>query len=88
IVPFQHLVEHWSEDINLILGFVIIKCMESKKKWKNKLIRDIQDFNLGLKEEFIIVTTYKTESSTEFKSIMKNISGDCMLISDECHYIT
>ena len=88
IVPFQHLVEQWSEDINLILGFEIIKCMESKKKWKNKLIRDIQDFNLGLKEEFIIVTTYKTASSTEFKSIMKNISGDCMLISDECHYIT
>lgn len=88
IVPFQHLVDQWADDVEMILGKNIIKCFGYKQSWSDKARESIQDYNLELLDEFIVITTYATAQSTEFKSMFKNIVGDTLLIADECHYLT
>jgi superfamily II DNA or RNA helicase len=88
VVPFQHLVNQWSKDIDLILGQEVIKCMNAQTTWLNKTKSMVQEFNLGLEENFVVVTTYKTAISKSFKEIFNKINGHSILIADECHYIT
>lgn len=88
IVPFTHLVEQWEKDINIILKQNILKCIESKTKWVSKAKSLVQEYNLGLIEKQVIITTYKTSKTKEFKKIFSNVVGPTLLISDECHYIT
>ncbi|MEB7777108.1 DEAD/DEAH box helicase family protein [Staphylococcus equorum] len=88
VVPFQHLVNQWEKDINFILGKEVIKCMGSQSSWINKAKSMIQEFNLALINQFVVVTTYKTAKSSNFKELFWKVNGPAMLITDECHYIT
>lgn len=88
IVPFQHLVNQWKNDIDGILGIDVIKCMGSQKSWLDKTRVMIQEYNLGLINENIVVTTYKTATSQQFKELFRKVNGSAVLITDECHYIT
>ncbi|MCD8916245.1 DEAD/DEAH box helicase family protein [Staphylococcus simulans] len=88
VVPFQHLVTQWSEDIDLVLGQPILKCMYNKHKWLNKAKRIIQDYSIGLIQRYVFITTYDTAESEHFKEIIKKLSGEANLIADECHSIT
>lgn len=88
IVPFQHLVNQWSEDVNEILGENIIKCFGAKKDWLSESEELIQDYNLELVDNFTIITTYATAQTNHFKSLIQNIAGNAMLIADECHKLT
>lgn len=88
IVPFQHLVNQWEKDIDGILGIDVIKCMGSQNSWLDKARVMIQEYNLGLINQNIVVTTYKTATSQQFKELFRKVSGSAVLITDECHYIT
>ncbi|GEQ06226.1 DEAD/DEAH box helicase family protein [Staphylococcus gallinarum] len=88
IVPFQHLVNQWEKDINLILDADVVKCMGSQKSWFNRTKSMIQEFNLSLISQFVVITTYKTATSLHFKQLFAKLNGSAMLITDECHYIT
>ena len=51
IVPFQHLIEQWSKDVESILDIDVLKCMNSKQTWFNKAKKIVQEYNLGLVDE-------------------------------------
>lgn len=88
IVPFQHLVDQWSVDIEKILGDNILKCYGSKHDWLRKAEEVIQDFNIEIIDKYTIITTYSTAQSKHFKTLMNNIIGETLLIADECHKLT
>ena len=70
VVPFQHLVNQWEKDINFILGIDVIKCMDSQSSWINKAKEMVQEYNLGLIDKFVVVTTYKTATLPHFKNLI------------------
>ncbi len=88
VVPFQHLVKQWEKDINFILGTGVVKCMGSQYSWIDKTRSLVQEYNLGLIDQFIVVTTYKTATSSHFKKLFRKLNDSAMIIADECHYIT
>jgi superfamily II DNA or RNA helicase len=86
LVPFTHLVEQWEKNC-LDMGYkTITNCFGSKKSWVNKLQTEVRDFNLGLIEKHVVISTYKTAALAEFNVLLSRLRGKSFLISDECHY--
>jgi superfamily II DNA or RNA helicase len=86
IVPFTHLVVQWEKNCQDMNYKNITNCFGAKKSWMNKLQTDVRDFNLGLLEKHVVITTYKTAASPEFNSLLAKLRGKSFLIADECHY--
>ncbi|MGD7054227.1 DEAD/DEAH box helicase family protein [Sutcliffiella horikoshii] len=86
IVPFTHLVGQWEKNCQDMTYKNITNCFGAKKSWVNKLQTDVRDFNLGLIEKHVAITTYKTASSPEFNQLISKLRGKSFLIADECHY--
>lgn len=86
LVPFTHLVDQWEENCEL-LGFRnLLKCYGLKDSWKYKLQGKVRDFNIGISEMEVVISTYKTASSIEFNEIIGEIRSRSFIIGDECHY--
>ncbi|WP_040978387.1 DEAD/DEAH box helicase family protein [Oceanobacillus jeddahense] len=86
IVPFTHLIEQWIENCEM-MGFThITKCYGSKKKWSSQLQTDVRDFNVGVMDQHVAITTYRSAASAEFNDLIAKLRKDSFLISDECHY--
>lgn len=86
IVPFTHLVDQWVKNCEE-LGFSnFTSCYGSKKAWVNKLQTDVRDFNVGIIEKHVAITTYKSAASEEFNRLIGRLRGKSFLIADECHY--
>lgn len=86
LVPFTHLVEQWDKNCE-VLGFTnLLKCYGSKDSWMEKLQSRVRDFNIGITDIEVVISTYKTASSIEFNERIKNIRANAFIIGDECHY--
>lgn len=86
LVPFTHLAEQWEENCEA-LGFTkVLKCYGAKDSWKYKLHTKIRDFNIGISNVEVIISTYKTASSEEFNESISDIKSNGFIIGDECHY--
>ena len=88
VVPYQHLVEQWVEDvvkfnIKPIIGY----STSSQVDWKERLKRSIRDQKIRPDEKgfFCFVTTNATFKSTFVQEQIKNIQTDCLLVGDEAH---
>lgn len=86
MVPFTHLIDQWIENCELLGYERILKCYGDKKKWVNKLGNRVRDFNIGIKNTEIVITTYKSAASKEFNEIVSKIKKYGFIIGDECHY--
>ncbi|RNC99550.1 DEAD/DEAH box helicase family protein [Lysinibacillus halotolerans] len=85
--PFAHLVDQWKTECEQ-LGFKkITLCYQSQHKWREELESTIQDYNIGLIDQHVVITTYKTATLSPFKDIIVKIGDSGFLIADECHYI-
>lgn len=86
VVPFNHLVTQWEENI-LSFGYKIpVKCNESKNNWYSNLSRKIRNYNSAITNIECLVTTYTTFSSIDFQTLINRIKENIVLIADECHY--
>lgn len=86
MVPFKHLIEQWEKSARG-LGFDnILKCSSDNNRWKNELRSITRDFKMGFKRDQVVITTYRTASSTFFNTEIKKIEEEGCLIADECHY--
>lgn len=88
VVPYQHLVEQWVEDIvkfnmNPIIGF----SSSSQKDWKKRLEDAIRDQKLKVKRRdfFCFICTNLTFSSEFVQKQVGKIRGDALLVVDEAH---
>lgn len=85
VVPFQHLVDQWSDECEA-LSYRTIRCCSSYSGWKEQLNDLRMDF-LGKNEQQvrIAVTTYDTFSSPSFLDIVNRFTCTRLLVADEVH---
>lgn len=84
VVPYQHLVEQWVEDINNF-GVEPIVAYSSYPKWKEKFDDAVNAYNVKVKRNFCIITTTSTFSTEKFQSILGRIKKNLCFVADEAH---
>lgn len=85
-VPYQHLVDQWSDDlrefgVDPVLGY------QSRRDWQPRLEREILEFNNGVREVCVVVTTHRTLSMEPARKTLSRTAGQMMLIADEVHHL-
>lgn len=85
-VPYQHLVDQWSEDLtdfgtHPVLGY------QSRRNWQPRLEREILEFNNGVRDVCVVVTTHRTLSMESARKTLSRTAGQMMLIADEVHHL-
>jgi len=85
--PFTHLVEQWKRECEKFGFRYITLCFESKTKWLDELEQEIRNFNIGIIDVHVVITTYKTAATPHFNALINKVASHSMLIADECHYI-
>ena len=86
--PYAHLVEQWANDVE---NFLDVRCYRiyasGNAKWKKELSDLAFDFDLGVINKAIILTTHNTFSSDFFINEVSNILTDTFLVVDEVHHV-
>ncbi|WP_138007394.1 DEAD/DEAH box helicase family protein [Halalkalirubrum salinum] len=86
-VPYQHLVDQWAEDVR-DFGQNPILVYESRQNWQARLESELAEFDLGVRNELVAITTHATFASENFQRVLSRISRDqFMLIADEVHHL-
>ncbi|MFD6440443.1 DEAD/DEAH box helicase family protein, partial [Peribacillus sp. NPDC060186] len=85
--PFTHLVEQWKRECEKFGFEYITLCYESKTKWLDELEQEIRNFNIGILNVHVVITTYKTAATLHFNALINKVAHHSVLIADECHYI-
>lgn len=85
VAPYKHLVEQWVEDIKEFNVNPIIAY--SVHDWRDFLFNKIEGYNLGVLNNFCVITTNATFISDEFQKQICRIKKDFCLIVDEAHNI-
>lgn len=89
VVPYQHLVTQWVEDIEQfgiqpIIGF----STSPQKNWRKRLDNMTMLFNyapLDEPESFCFITTNATFRTEAVQNMLKRLRGNILLIADEAH---
>ena len=84
VCPYQHLVEQWVEDVKKFNLEPII-CYSKYFDWREKLYRKVKLFNYGTIDNFTVVTTNSTFTTSEMQKFLKEIVGNILLVIDEAH---
>lgn len=86
VVPYQHLVEQWVEDIEVFGIEPVVAYSTSKDKhWPQRFKNKINAYNVGVINNFCLITTCGTFKSGRFQNILKNIRKNYCLVADEAH---
>jgi superfamily II DNA or RNA helicase len=84
--PFNHLVDQWAEEAARF-GFVPLCCRDASSDWVPAVRSRVQDFNAGGRKSLFLITTHRTGSEAQFRSVVSRISGASLFIADEVHYL-
>lgn len=86
-VPYQHLVDQWAEDVRDFGGNPIL-AYESRRNWQERLEGELVEFDLGVRNSLVVITTHTTFASANFQRVLSRVSQDrFMLIADEVHHM-
>lgn len=86
--PYAHLVEQWANDVENFLDVRSYRIYASgNAKWKKDLSDLVFDFDLGVIDKAIILTTHNTFSRDFFINEVSSILTDTFLIVDEVHHV-
>lgn len=85
-VPYQHLVDQWSEDlerfnIKYISGYTGSK----QKRWKSRLKDEVFNYNHGASNAVCFITTNASYRTQNIQNLISQINGDILLVVDEAH---
>lgn len=83
VCPYQHLVEQWAEDVRAF-NINPVLCY-SKYDWKSQVYRKVKFINNNTIDNFTIITTNSTFTSTDMKEFISQIKCNILLIVDEAH---
>ena len=83
VCPYQHLVEQWVEDI-VAFGVKPLICY-SHYDWKKFYNDTINDYNLGIIDNFCVITTNATFATSSMQNPLLSLKGNCCLVVDEAH---
>lgn len=82
-VPTVHLINQWKEELEKF-GYGGVKIFGSFSQWKQKIMNEIDDFNLGYTSLLVFITTHDTFHSTNFINAISSLK-EIFLIADEVH---
>jgi DNA phosphorothioation system restriction enzyme len=86
-VPYQHLVDQWADDVRDFGGNPIL-AYESRKNWQERLEGELAEFDLGVRDSLVVITTHTTFASANFQRVLSRVNRDrFMLIADEVHHM-
>lgn len=83
VCPYQHLVEQWAEDVRAF-NINPVLCY-SKYDWKSQVYRKVKFINNDTIDNFTIITTNSTFTSSDMKEFISQINCNILLIVDEAH---
>lgn len=87
IAPFKHLVDQWHAECKPFGVSFPTLCYESSTKWIPELEAEVRNFNIGITDFHVVITTYDTARSEAFLAQIEKIQQHAVLIADECHYL-
>ncbi|MFB6197805.1 MAG: DEAD/DEAH box helicase family protein, partial [Halobacteriaceae archaeon] len=85
-VPYQHLVDQWAADLREFNANPIL-AYQSRRNWQPRLERELLEFNNGVRDFCVVVTTHKTLSMESARQTLRRIIGQMMIIADEVHHL-
>lgn len=85
--PFKHLVDQWKKECLRFGVKYVTMCYESKAKWLPELEKEVRNFNLGITNSHVVITTYDAAGSADFIKQVAKLQEHTFLIADECHYL-
>jgi superfamily II DNA or RNA helicase len=87
--PLTHLVEQWSREIKERLSVDLLVCF-GETAWRDSLSLSLKRLNAFGKPErpLVVITTYDTCESTDFRAIVCDANIKAMFVADEMHNIT
>lgn len=87
LVPTIDLVNQWAHEVSLF-NYKNIYIVNSGTNWKVKLNELKEDFEWGIENNFVIISTYASFVDTTFQKLVNALSDDKMiLIADEAHNV-
>lgn len=83
VVPYQHLVEQWAEDllrfnVNPIIAY-------SGYNWREAFSDAVRGYNLGAIDNFCIITTTASFIIDDFQLILNRLRRNYCFVADEAH---
>lgn len=85
--PYQHLVDQWAQNVR-DFGGTPIRAYENRRNWQERLEGELAEFDLGVRDDFVVITTHATFASENFQRVISRISRNrFMLIADEVHHL-
>lgn len=86
-VPYQHLVDQWTSDLE-DFNANPIRAYKSRARWQERLEREFMEFNLEARRSLVVVTTHDTFASDGFQQSLERLGrAEKMLIADEVHHL-
>ena len=88
VVPYSTLVLQWQNELQEeIPDANIIIASSLNTLWRNELRSLSRLQAMHRKKDFIVITTYSTFSSENFKDLLRKFNDDIILVADEMHNI-
>mgnify|MGYP002593720370 CR=1 FL=1 len=87
LVPTIALVEQWIDEIGLFDFKNIVEVYSENSQWRRQLVSLKNKIQRGIKENFVIVSTYQSFTNTDFQQILSKLPDTMILIADEAHNI-
>lgn len=85
--PFKHLVDQWKKECERFDFKFPTICYESKAKWLPVLEAEVRNFNLGITDFHVVITTYAAAANADFVAQISKLQEHVFLVADECHYL-
>ena len=87
VVPYLHLIDQWKNyfsTFNMTSAIVIAK---DKQRWMPQLKAAIWNYKHGYRQRVIVIGSYKSIASSEFRHLIDTPLDHSFLLADECHNI-
>lgn len=81
------MVDQWKEESSKFNIEFPLLCYESTAKWKDELAYVVRNFNIGISDFEVVITTYDTAMNPLFYEQVAKLQSNSFLIADECHYM-
>lgn len=87
VAPYQHLVEQWVDDIINFNVKPIVAYSYPGQNWRAEFNDSVIGYNVGVINNFCVITTNATFSSNDFQDILKKFKKNFCFVVDEAHNI-
>lgn len=85
VVPYQHLVEQWVEDVKAFGVEPIVAYGFTGNKWRQEFADVLKKYNFQVKKNFCIVTTTATFALDDFQKLVQKFKRNFCIVADEVH---